>query len=260
MTFRFYLGTHMLAWMRDERFTDVPLFVSRRRFEKRRTLPRSVTDWALDSGGFTELSMHGAWTLSPVDYVAFVRRAQDEIGRMQWAAPQDWMCEPVITAKTGLTVADHLALTVQNFLDLRALAPDLPIAPVIQGWAFDDYRRCVDAYDRAGIDLRAYPVVGVGTICRRQGTVEAERILRHLASLGISLHAFGAKIVGLHRFYDALASSDSLAWSYAARRDAPLPGCSHRSCANCPVYAIAWCRRLRSAMARPHQLALTGTA
>ncbi len=34
-------------------------------------------------------------------------RYRDEIGCLLWAAPQDWMCEPWITAKTGLTVAEH---------------------------------------------------------------------------------------------------------------------------------------------------------
>ncbi len=34
-------------------------------------------------------------------------RYRDEIGCLLWAAPHDWMCEPWITAKTGLTVAEH---------------------------------------------------------------------------------------------------------------------------------------------------------
>jgi hypothetical protein len=37
-----------------------------------------------------------------------------------------------------------------------------------------------------------------------------------------------------------LASADSLAWSYDARRAAPLPGRPHKSCANCAEYAECW--------------------
>jgi hypothetical protein len=40
-----------------------------------------------------------------------------------------------------------------------------------------------------------------------------------------------------------LASADSLAWSFQARRAAPLPGCSHANCANCLRYAAAWRER-----------------
>ena len=52
-----------------------------------------------------------------------------------WAAPQDWMCEPAIIAKTGLAVVEHQRRTVTNFLELQALAPDLPFIPVLHGWA-----------------------------------------------------------------------------------------------------------------------------
>ena len=71
---RFFLGTHEAHWLADPRFARVPLFVSRRRLTLRRKLPRAVGTWALDSGGFTELQMHGRWTLSPAAYVAEVRR------------------------------------------------------------------------------------------------------------------------------------------------------------------------------------------
>ncbi len=37
-----------------------------------------------------------------------------------------------------------------------------------------------------------------------------------------------------------LHSSDSMAWSKAALYDAPLPGCAHKSCSNCPRYAMRW--------------------
>lgn len=237
----FYLGTHKVSWLWREEFRDVLLFVSRRALAERKTpFPRAIAGWALDSGGFTELSMNGRWVLGEDEYVGLIRRFQSELGGMRWAAPQDWMCEPVILAKTGLDVHEHQVRTVENLLRLRAAAPEIHFAPVIQGWALPDYLRCVDMYRHVGIDLTQEPIVGVGTICRRQGTLEAEQIMHALCDRGLRLHAFGAKVSGLKRYADAVTSSDSLAWSYGARRSPPLPGCPHASCANCPIYALQW--------------------
>ncbi len=237
---RFYLGAHHPHWLERAPF---PLFVSHRRLAARRRLPRAATSWALDSGGFTELRLHGRWRTSAAEYVAAVRRYRDEIGSLDWAAPQDWMCEPFMLAKTGLTVAVHQAHTVANYLELRSLAPDLPFIPVLQGWSLDDYRRCAELYERSGIHLAAEPLVGVGSVCRRQATGEIEVIVHSLAATGLRLHGFGVKTRGMVRYADCMASADSLAWSFEARRAAPLPGCRHANCANCLRYAAAWRER-----------------
>ncbi len=248
---KFFLGTHRPNWLADSRFASVPLFVSRRTLAPMRKLPRALGGWAMDSGGFTELSMHGKWTLTAAEYVSDVRRIRDEVGELQWAAPQDWMCEPVMLSSTGLTVDEHQRRTVDNLLELRALAPDLPFAPVLQGWRMADYWRCEERYADAGVDLAAEPIVGVGTVCRRQGTSEAERIMRSLAAGGLRLHGFGFKTKGLVGCGDALASADSLAWSYSARKSEPLPGHSerHKNCANCADYALQWRARLLELLA-----------
>ena len=99
-------------------------------------------------------------------------------------------------------------------------------------------------YARAGIDLTREPLVGVGSVCRRQATGEIEDIVYSLASLGLRLHGFGVKVRGLARYAGYLASADSLAWSFDARRTDPLPGCRHASCANCLRYAAAWRQRM----------------
>lgn len=62
----FYLGTHQPAWLTK---AAVPLFVSHRRLVGRTRLPRAATSWALDSGGFSELSLHGEWQTDPAEYV-----------------------------------------------------------------------------------------------------------------------------------------------------------------------------------------------
>ncbi|MEV6071944.1 hypothetical protein AB0L82_35850 [Nocardia sp. NPDC052001] len=247
---RFLLGTHQPHWLTD---FAVPLFVSDRRLRERTTLPRAYSEWALDSGGFTELSDYGGWeTTTPAEYAARVRRYRDEIGSLSWAAPQDWMCEPAILAGgqvegrtfvgTKLTVPEHQRRTVENFLTLRELAPDLPFIPVLQGWQVSDYLRCAAQYFARGVDLLAAPVVGVGSVCRRQASREAAEIFAVLVDEypGIRLHGFGVKAEGLGMYGSLLRSADSMAWSKAALYDAPLPGCAHKSCSNCPRYAMRW--------------------
>jgi hypothetical protein len=234
----FYLGCPEPAWL--ER-TDVPLFVSHRRLARRVRMPRARGPWALDSGGFSEIDEYGAWMTTPEHYVAAVRRYRDEIGNLQWAAPQDWMCEPRMLAKTGLTIAEHQRCTVENYLTLRRLAPDLPFIPVLQGWALPDYLECVAMYERVGVDLTAEPVVGVGSVCRRQATAEIGAITAALAALGIRVHGFGVKTLGLERYAENLVSADSMAWSKAARHEPRRAGCEHRgNCASCLPYALEW--------------------
>ena len=46
---------------------------------------------------------------------------------------------PLTFAGTHLSVAEHQARTVANYLTLRDLAPELPIIPVVQGWTVADY-------------------------------------------------------------------------------------------------------------------------
>jgi hypothetical protein len=202
------------------------------------------------------LSRYGTWDHGPTpqQYVTRIRRYREQIGHLSWAAPQDWMCEPFITARTGLPVADHQRRTVDNLLRLRDLGPDLPVIPVLQGWTVSDYLRCADLYDQAGIDLAAEPLVGVGSVCRRQATTQTETLLTVLHARGITrLHGFGVKIGGLLRCGHLLTSADSMAWSFAARRQPPLPGCQirHINCANCPRFAYQWHHRVAAALARP---------
>jgi hypothetical protein len=258
----FFLGTHEPNWLTS---TTVSLFVSDRRLRKHRRLPRARCRWALDSVGFTELSTFGSWDQgpTPAQYARRVRRYRDEIGQLAWAAPQDWMCEPWILAKTGLSVADHRRRTVHNYLTLRDLAPDLPFVPVIQGWDIADYARCVDLYAANGVDLTTAAVVGLGSVCRRQATHQAEEIVNVLHALGVTrLHGFGVKILGLQRYAHRMISADSMVWSLTARHQPLLPGCTHATCANCRRFALLWRDRVVAAMPTYQQLSLfdRGTA
>lgn len=237
------------------------LMVSRRTLIRYKSRPRALAAWMRDSGGFTQLQQFGSWEDVPVvQFVEEARRDAVEVGNMLYCAPQDWMCEPIIISGgvvkgirfvgTGLSVPEHQRRTVANYLDLVQRAPELPWLPVLQGWTLDDYLRCVEMYERAGVFLAALPLVGVGTICRRQGTEEAARILGRLHAEGLKLHAFGLKETGIPNVAPFLTSSDSLAWSLAARRQPPLPECSgHKNCANCARFALRWLAKIEGQIA-----------
>jgi hypothetical protein len=171
-------------------------------------------------------------------------------GQHQRSTPlpgSEWMCESHVLASTGGTVHTHQRRTVANYVRLRELAPKLPFIPVLQGDTAASYERCADLYERAGVDLAALPLVGVGSVCRRQHTVEVERIVRSLAARRYHLHAFGVKVLGLGRYADGLSSSDLAAWSFRGRH---VPGCSpsHRTESNCLHFALAWHDRLRDSL------------
>lgn len=237
---RFYLGTHRPNWVWQ---LNVPLFLSRRTLSRYKTLHPATAPWALDSGGFSELTLFGEWRTPPHVYVGEVKRWRDEIGSLEWAAIQDWMCEPFMLAKTGLTLAEHQRRTVDNYATLLDFDATLPWAPVIQGWMPHDYLDHVEQYDRANLPLRGR-IVGVGSVCRRKRAADPLDIVRPLWAAGLRLHAFGVKGAGLALIAPWIESSDSLAWSFAGRRNPPMLGCVHRTCANCPRYALAWRERL----------------
>jgi len=237
----FYLGADVigLSW-------GVPVMISHGRLRERRNLPRATAPWICDSRGFTELDQNGRWTISSAEYAEALARYQAEIGQLVWAAPQDWMCEPWILAKTSKTIAEHQALTIASVLELRALAPSVHIIPVLQGWRLRDYLDHIDQYAAAGIDLLAEPVVGLGSVCRRQATGEICELVATLEAIGLRLHGFGVKTDGIDEYGPLLASADSFAWSYSGRR---VGRCVHGQTkweANCPRYAMAWRRHVLS--------------
>lgn len=243
----FYLGTHKPGWLFREEFRDIPLFISHNALRDRRTLGKAVTRWSLDSGGFTQLSKNPAgWPPGCEEpYVEAVYRYA-ETGTLDFASQQDWMCEPWLLHDRSVT--EHQERTVENFLTLRDLAPDLPWLPVLQGWEIDDYTEHLQMWQRAGVDLTTFPRVGVGSVCRRQHSEQIGEIMRTLSDAGIAIHGFGVKTEGLRKYAGYLESADSMAWSFCARYENPLPGHTHQSCANCPVYALQWRERLVSGL------------
>ena len=196
-----------------------PLFVSHRQLAAAPGQLRPAScRWALDSGGFTELSLHGRWVTPAEDYAAAVARYAERIGGLDFAAPQDWMCEPFMIARTGLSVTEHLHRTVANYLTCAALRRTCRSSRWCRAGGWPTTWPALDLYRSAGVDLAALPRVGLGSVCRRQSTAEIAVIVTTLARRGLRLHGFGVKTGGLHLYGHLLASADSMAWSYAARR------------------------------------------
>ncbi|MFE9473231.1 hypothetical protein ACFYOR_19560 [Streptomyces griseofuscus] len=261
---RFYLTTHKRHWLR---LTDVPLFLKSEHWDRAVKWDEARGPYAVDSGGFMELKDKGTWTRPPRKYVDDLRRIWEHVGPYDWAAPQDWMCEKAIIeggwfggqyfVGTHLSVEEHQRRTIENFLELRSLAPDLRIAPVVQGDSIPAYEHCLDLYDKAGVDLRAEPIVGLGSVCRLQSTRQGAAIVTAMAAHGLRLHGFGFKILGLERVGHLLASADSAAWSSHARHRPALPGHTHKNCANCINYALNWRQRVLNAIPTHQQMLLT---
>jgi hypothetical protein len=255
---RFYLGVHHPNWLAE---LDVPMCVSHRWLVGRKTLPRARGPWMLDSGAFTQLSHYEGWatyhdwSLHPSDaakYVRAIRRYADEIGNLDWAAPQDWMCEPGIRRVTGRSVRQHQWLTCQNLLMIRSLlartCSRVRVVPVLTGDTVDDYLRHYDMWTTEfRQDLEEEPLVGLGSVCRLQSTAKIGLVVKKLSHL--PLHGFGVKTLGLARYGDRLVSADSMAWSVDGRRT--TPGCtpSHKSEANCRRFALEWRERLLATVA-----------
>jgi hypothetical protein len=256
---RFYLGCPEPSWLtgdrveRADRIPELAMFVQHGRLARLRRLPAAKLGWACDSGAFSELRLAGRWRTTPAEYVRAVARYDRQVGRLEWAAPQDWPCEPQVRVRTGLSIPDHQHRTVENYLLLRELWPQhsdrsCPFRPVLQGWSISDYLDCVEFYAWAGVDLpaaglatrpAASGVVGLGSVCgRAAGQVVA--IVAVLAELGVPLHGFGVSVAALRSCAGQLVSADSMSWSAHARagRGLRMPGCTHHKCTSCLRFAL----------------------
>ena len=210
----FYLGTHRLKLCLEFPHS----FVSVNILRKRRS-DFLANAWILDSGAFTELARFGEYLHSVEDYALQINRWKT-CGNLEMAVCQDYMCEPFMLERTGLTIKEHQRLTIERYRKLFPLT-DLPILPVLQGYSVSDYLRHLDDY---GDNIIQGMRVGVGSVCKRNAKprdvmVILEAIKRERPDL--RLHAFGLKITALRSNYilSLLHSADSMAWSYRARRE-----------------------------------------
>jgi hypothetical protein len=173
----------------------------------------------MDSGAFTEIKDYGGYREGPEIYAAEVKRWSGN-GNLLAAVAQDYMCERQMLDRTGLTIADHQRLTIERYDALIGCdVGGVYILPVLQGYAAGDYVRHLAMY---GDRLAEGAWVGVGSICKRNGSMRAiEEVLCaiHGARPDLRLHGFGLKktALGSGLVQELLWSADSMAWSFHAR-------------------------------------------
>lgn len=177
-------------------------------------------EWILDSGAFTEVMAHGGFRHPVEEYAAQIHR-WSSCGDLLAAVSQDMMCEPDALERTGLTLAEHQRLTIERYDALLEQSPPVYVMPVLQGYAPADYARHVLDY---GPRLAGGAWVGVGSVCKRNTRpTSVAVVLRAIRSVrpDLRLHLFGVKTTSLADggVRGAAYSADSMAWSYAARRE-----------------------------------------
>lgn len=212
---RFFTGLHQPS---DARHFEAA-FVSVNRLRTRKGA-FEVGDWIMDSGAFTEVSTYGGYRHSVEEYAAEIKRWAAN-GNLLAAVAQDYMFEPFIVAKTGLSVLRHQELTVARYDDLLACdTGGVYIMPVLQGFTPAEYVRHIRMY---GERLKFGQWVGVGSVCKRNGDVRMiEAVLRTIKEVrpDLRLHGFGLKTTALSSglVRDLLHTADSMAWSFSARK------------------------------------------
>lgn len=213
---RFFTGLHQPS---DASEFDAA-FISVNRLRNRKA-PIRARDWIMDSGAFTEISTHGTYRHSVSEYAAEIRRWSKNGGVLLAAVAQDYMCEPWILDKTGLSVPDHQRLTIERYDDLlREDVGGVYIIPVLQGYAPADYVLHVRQY---GERLAHGAWVGVGSVCKRNGdprSIEAVLLAIKSERPDLRLHGFGLKTTALASglVRELLYTADSMAWSFSARK------------------------------------------
>lgn len=180
--------------------------------------------WIMDSGAFTEISTHGRYRDDTDVYAHRIARWASAGNNLEAAVCQDFMCEPFILQKTGGTIEQHQRWTIERFddlmMDVRMLGCRLPLIPVLQGWTPEDYVAHLHQYaGRLSEGMR----VGVGSVCKRNARPQSVFDILHAIKAerpDLRLHGFGLKITALKNdaIRELLYSADSMAWSFAARR------------------------------------------
>ncbi len=246
----FYVGLHQPS--DAHRFKRACLSIRRLWTRKK---PIEGVSALIDSGAFMELFLHGKYQDSVEKYAARLHALYTQgVVNIAGVVAQDYMCEPFMLAKTGLTVEEHQRLTIERYDELVAALNrrfpkgiPFPVMPVLQGYAPSDYVRHLAAY---GARLAHNMWVGVGSVCKRNSAPEKiAAVLRAIKAVrpDLRLHGFGVKLTSLlsAAVRDLLATADSMAWSYAARKQG-------RS-ANSWEEAARFVERIEAAINLPHQ-------
>lgn len=214
---RFFTGIFNIS--HAQHFNDnEQVFISVVRLRRRKS-DFVVGDWILDSGAFSTIDKFGSYPDSPEKYAEEIRRWKS-CGNLLAAVSQDYMCEPHMLKKTGLTIQDHQRLSIERYDALLCSDTGVYIMPVLQGYDKRDYVEHIRMY---GDRLQFGAWVGVGSICKRNGDPRAiKKVLLaiHEERPDLKLHGFGLKITALASgiIDQLLHTADSMAWSFSARK------------------------------------------
>jgi hypothetical protein len=208
----FYVGIHEIPHAEHLQYS----FISINRIANRKS-DFKAQSWIMDSAAFTRITTHGQhhdllW------YVEQIRR-WSRCGTLDAAVSQDYMCEPFVLEKTGKSVSEHQALTIERYAELKCKTERTYLMPVLQGYAPEEYASHVRQY---GALLKHNAWVGVGGVCKRNSNLKMIcAILRAIKREreDLLLHGFGLKQTALADGFvrRCLFSADSMAWSFAAR-------------------------------------------
>lgn len=160
----------------------------------------------------------------------YLEEVLSENGNQAW---WEWEYVPVDDLWHPIGVKDHQELTIHRYAEihyeLRRIGCQVYLMPVIQGYEIEEYLECVQMYEDAGF-LPPGAYVGIGSVCKRnsnahtvEGLLEALRERRP----DLRMHGFGLKVTALKSptVRRILESSDSMAWSYAARKQGRNQNC-----------------------------------
>lgn len=177
---------------------------------------------ALDSAGFVAMAKYRGFPWTIEQYLDLV-----ESWPWAWYASWDQCVEPEI-ASSKIDVFFRLAETCRLLSEVRTRARDRGLPdpmPVVQGCEVDHYRWSLDHLPLASWP----PLLGVGSMCRRHvhgpnGILAIVEALDRVLPSGVGLHLFGVKGTALRFLSDhpRIASVDSMAWDFAARRQVPV--------------------------------------
>jgi len=178
-------------------------------------------DAALDSAGFVAAVRYGEYQWDVEDYLDLVASFP-----WRWWAAMYYCCEPQVAADRPLRLL-RMAATVARYeacagaARRRALPAPMP---VLQGWTATEY---MQSFEWLALEP-CPPLLGVGSVCRRHvngrdGVLEIVEALDRVLPAAIQLHLFGVKSAALSvlAHHPRIASTDSMAWDFAARRERP---------------------------------------
>lgn len=198
---RLFVGLHQPSDLKH--FNNAFISINRLRGKWGRKAPLDRRSRkVIDSGAFTELDKFGRYRHSVEQYADDAAPWCDDT--VEAIVAQDYMCEPFILAKTGMTVADHQRLTIERYDELLnywtlVKGKRTHVMPVLQGWTVEDYVTHLRAY---GDRLTPGMWVGVGSVCKRQKNPKLiVAILRAIKEVrpDLRLHGFWREAYGAHR-------------------------------------------------------------